>query len=200
MSNSASAHLARGLRAGIADIQHHVVLQFYDRLVALVRKRIPTRARRIGDEEDIALCALGTLFVRMEKGDFTDIETEDDIWRLLIGIAKFKIAKHIEREMAQKRGSGMTRGDSVWSDDSDNSGFDNVAVEMDPQTHVEVVEYVQAILQFIDELNDPTLKSIAIWISRDKTHDWIAEQLGCSVKTVQRKLKLLKGKVQSWAG
>ncbi len=190
------------LKAGDRDAATKIVDRYFLRVMQLVQRRLPPRVRRAGDEEDVALSALNSLVGRMEEGQFEGVVCRDELWRVLVTISRRKAATHIERETAQKRGAGNVRGDSIFGDDpaGEPPGFERFAGnQVEPGAELELRETVERMVGFLQGLDDQALLDIAIWKSLDMPDTWIAEQLDCSTKTVERKRRRLREKALLWA-
>jgi DNA-directed RNA polymerase specialized sigma24 family protein len=191
-----------GVKSGDDEAIGKFVERYYDLIVRLVQQRLPPVARRGGDGEDVALSALDSFLVRARDGEFQQLQSRDDLWKILVTISKRKAAKHILRETAQKRGGGKVRGESVFlqPDGSAKTGLDQFYD--DRQSSVEQAHWMdcaQHILVFLESLKDDALRDIALWKSHGMTDEQIARQLDCSTKTVERKRKRLREMADKWA-
>jgi DNA-directed RNA polymerase specialized sigma24 family protein len=64
-----------------------------------------------------------------------------------------------------------------------------VGKEPDPQAAFQVAEECQNIL---DRLSDTILRAIALWKIEGFTTEEIASKLGCTTRTIERKLQLIR--------
>lgn len=191
-----------GLKEGDEQALEQIFARYYEPIVRLVQRRLPPAARRSADEEDVALSALNSFLRRAKADEFPQLESRDDLWKLLVAIARRKSIKHITRETAQKRGGGEVRGESVFVNAKDSEMGGDIgayaAESHTPAEEVEIKDCAEQILEFLDALDDSTLKTIAVWKSYGMTDKWIAEQLGVAKKTIQRKVGRIRDKVQDW--
>jgi len=190
-----------GVRTGDDEAIRKFVDRYYDPIVEFVHRRLPAAVRRSADEEDVALSALDSFVERARDGQFSRLENRDDLWKLLLTISRRKATKHIAHETAQKRGGGQVRGDSVF-DASDGSlaGFDRVeGHEPSPAEEIELRECVEQIIDFLENLEDQSLKEVAILKSQGMTDQELANRLDCSTKTIERKRRRLSEKARKWA-
>lgn len=192
-----------GLKAGNDDAIGKFVERYYDPIVRMVQQKLPPVARRAGDGEDVAISALDSFLVRAREGEFPQLQNRDDLWKVLVTISKRKAVKHIVHETAQKRGGGKVRGESVFvqADGTAKSGLDQISeshslLDEQPAT---IVDCAQHILHFLESLDDPALRDIALWKSHGMTDEQIARELNCSTKTIERKRKRLREKADRWA-
>jgi DNA-directed RNA polymerase specialized sigma24 family protein len=148
---------------------------------------------RKADEEDVVLSAFDSFCRRAEQGRFPDLHDRDNLWRLLLEITECKACKLARDEGRLKRGAGKVRGDFVLLSPGGSAaaaGFDRFAGrEPTPSFAVEVAEEFRRLL---DQLEDATLQSIALWKMEGLTNEEIAARLDCAVKTVERKLKVIR--------
>src|SRR4051794_35421101 len=79
--------------------------EYFARLVALARSRLRGAARRVADEEDIALSAFNSFCRGAERGRFPRLNDRDDLWQMLVVITVRKAIDLTRRENRQSRGS-----------------------------------------------------------------------------------------------
>jgi DNA-directed RNA polymerase specialized sigma24 family protein len=112
-------------------------------------------------------------------------------------MTKRKARNQVTREAALKRGAGKVHGESGfdWSGGATSKpGIQGVAAKAPcPATLAELKEGFQNML---DALEDETLQKIAIWSMEGYTNQEIATRIGRSLSSVDRKLRLIRGK---WA-
>jgi len=162
--------------------------RYFQRLVHLAKQKLTHRLRRHADEEDVALSAFKSFFRGMEAGRYPQLADRDDLWRLLVTITAHKaiqVARHAQR---QKRG-GKASG-SVRDDDGNVFDLDEViGQEPSPEFSMQVAEELDRLLALLE---DPTLQSVAVWKMEGYTSAEIAPRLECTVRTVERKLHLIR--------
>ncbi len=164
---------------------------FCTRLQALVRQRIPASIRRAYDDDDASASAFHSLFLGVREGRY-QFGDRADFWRLLFTIAERKIAKRVRHETRDKRDVRRLVQNSVFvkmptarSDDTESL----VGYEPTPAFAAEVSETCDGLLA---SLPDDTSRKIALLKLESYTSDEIAEQLGCTRRTVQRKLLVIR--------
>jgi DNA-directed RNA polymerase specialized sigma24 family protein len=88
------------------------------------------------------------------------------------------------------------RGDSALAapaSESGTAGFDGLAGDsLAPDLAALLAEEFQSLLERLDDAADPDLRRIALWKMEGQSSADIAEQLGCSVPTVRRRLRLIR--------
>lgn len=188
-----------GLKEGDQLDVEKIVSRYYQPIMNVVRTRLPAAVRRFADEEDVAISALNSFVVRAQAGQFAKLENRDDLWKVLVTISFRKAGKYVKRESAQKRGGRNVRGESVFKG-AGGSGLEQVADERQlVDEDIDSKECAERILDFVDSLKDEALRFIVMGKSEGLTDSLIADQLNCSPKTVQRKMKRLREEVRKWA-
>jgi DNA-directed RNA polymerase specialized sigma24 family protein len=180
-----------GLREGNdADVKR-LWDRYFQRLVNLASTRLPSHARRVTDEEDVALSAFHSFCDRVGRGQFPQLADRDDLWRILVTITFRKVAESMRHQTRLKRGGGAVLGQSVKMGDSEiDEGMARVlSHEPTPEAAAQFAEDYERLLE---KLEDPTLRSIAVRKLEGHSRDEIAEALGTSIRTVDRKLTLIR--------
>ena len=97
------ADLIRRLRAGDPQAAEELVRRYEPvvRLEVRVRLRDP-RLRRVFDTLDICQSVLGSFFVRAARGQY-DLDQPGQLVKVLLAIARNKLAYHVRRQRAQRR-------------------------------------------------------------------------------------------------
>jgi DNA-directed RNA polymerase specialized sigma24 family protein len=171
--------------------------RYFQRMVALARKRLQGARRAAADEEDVALNAFDSFCRGAMQGRFPRVTDRDDLWRLLVTITARKALDVLAREGRLKHGGGRLRGESALLDlaEPGNGGIEEVVGnEPTPEFAAEVAEECQRLL---DKLGDDELRSIAVWKMEGDTNEQIAERLGVALSTVERRLRLIR---KLWGG
>jgi DNA-directed RNA polymerase specialized sigma24 family protein len=161
-------------------------------LLGLVRKKYPVPTSGIADEEDVALSALASFFVGAEHGRFPELRDREDLWNLLVVITKRKAFRLLKSEGRQKRDRGGQQ--SVGHDLSPSPNLEAaLANATDPKPTPEVQLLLEeGYERLLRALGDPQLRSIAIWKLEGYTEKELAAMLGCTERTIQRKLQLIR--------
>jgi DNA-directed RNA polymerase specialized sigma24 family protein len=164
---------------------------YFRRLVGLARARLQGTARRLADEEDVALSAFASFYRRAECGAFPRLEDRDDLWQLLFIVTVRKAINLVHYQGRLSRGSGRVKSLA------DLEGMDLESVighEPSPEFAAEMTDECRRLL---DRLGDPTLRSVALWKMEGMTNAEIAVRVGCAEKSVERKLRAIR---QIWSG
>jgi DNA-directed RNA polymerase specialized sigma24 family protein len=180
------------LEAGQRDAAQQLWERYYRRLVALARSRLAGLPRRAADEEDVALSAFDSFCRQAEQGRFPRLEDRDDLWQLLVLITARKAADLRQRERRQKRGGGLVRGDSALYDpEAEDAGGLDQMVGAEP-TPAFVAQAAEECRRLLHSLGDETLRVVAVGKLEGYTNPELAERLGCSLATVERKVRLIR--------
>jgi RNA polymerase sigma factor (sigma-70 family) len=160
------------------------------RLAGLARAKLKGVRLRAADEEDVVQSAFNSFFLGVEKGRFTKLSDRNNLWPLLVLITARKAHDLRQHERRGKRGGGAVRGESALVGaiglDEEVRGFDQVlATEPTPASAAEMSE---GLAKLLDCLDDPELRSVALWKLEGFTNDEIATKLGRSRATVERRL------------
>jgi DNA-directed RNA polymerase specialized sigma24 family protein len=182
------------LKTGDAAAAQHLWNRFFARLVDLARAQLRGLPRGPADEEDIALSAFNRFCLAARRGQFPRLEDRDDLWQLLTLLAERKARDHRRREGRQKRGGGQVR-DEAWLQKYNawpgaDDGLDALASQEPTLEFVALLaEECRALLR---RLNDDGLRAVALAKMEGYTNEEVAGALGCSVRTVERKLQLIR--------
>lgn len=187
------------LRQGDPFADQMVWERYFDRLVQFARRQLAPVHRRAADEEDVALSAFQTLFRGVEEGRFPQLADREDLWKVLVTLARRKALKHVEREQTQKRGGGEVRGESAFgvSDDSElNGGIAGVAddaggLRAPTPTPDEVAAVIDLREQLFARLGDD-LQEIAQLKLDGFTNIEIGQRIGRSEALVRLKLQRIR--------
>ncbi|NQV24670.1 MAG: hypothetical protein HQ518_09905 [Rhodopirellula sp.] len=185
----------QSLQAGDAesagDLYHH----FCTRLQNLIKGRIPANVRAAYDHDDVTVSAFHSLFLGVREQRY-QLENRSDIWRLLMLIAERKISKRIRHETRDKRDIRRLIQNSVFmrlSPEQQNDlrgGVDALpGCEPTPEFATEVAETCENLLA---SLPDDSCRQIALLMLENHTAEQVAEKLGCTRRTVHRKLLVIR--------
>jgi RNA polymerase sigma factor (sigma-70 family) len=181
--------LKRGGHSALARLDE----RYRDQLVRLARRRLASTPRRVADEEDVAQSALRSFWSGAVAGRFSQLRTREDLWPLLQLITQRKAIDYARRELRLKRGNGKVRGESALRGNrstASGNGFARIAAEEpSPASAVEAAERYMALLE---QLDDESLRKIAVWKTQGHTNEEIAQMLPCSRATVARKLAVIR--------
>jgi len=184
------------LKEGDSDAAEQLWRRYIAALVQTARVKLRATPRTAADEEDVALSAFDSFCRGVKLGRYPQLADRDDLWRLLVTITARKAADQVQCEHRQKRGGGRVRvaSDLAGGDwDERGGGLDLIAgPEPTPEFAALVAEELRCRL---DSLGDETLRCIALRKMEGDTDEEIAARLGCTRRTVVRKLVVIR---QAW--
>jgi RNA polymerase sigma factor (sigma-70 family) len=181
------------LKTGDAAAAQPLWERYHRRLIALARERLRTARRRAADEEDVVQNAFHSFFQGVARGRFPRLDDRDDLWKLLVVITARKALDQLAHEHARRRGGGTLQGESrifPGVPSAEETGIEQVVGdEPTPEFAAQVAEEYQRLL---DLLEDESLQRVAVLKMEGLTRDEIAGRLGCSSRSVARKLDTIR--------
>jgi RNA polymerase sigma factor (sigma-70 family) len=182
----------RDLKEGKRDAARFIWERYFQQLVRVAAGKMRMAPRRVVDEEDVALSVLDSLCRGAEQGRFTQLSDRDDLWRLLVAISGQKAIDQIRRQTSKKRGGRNVRGDSIFSSAGEDgpAGFEQFLGDEPTPEFISLMDEEQQ--RLFAMLPDDTQRQIARLRFEGFTNEEIAQQLGVSLRTVERKLGLIR--------
>ena len=189
LDNSVMIWIGR-LREGDRDAAQKLWEDYFQRLVGLARKKLQGVPRRMADEEDVAISAFDSFCQGVRGNRFPQLNDREDLWHLLVTITARKAVDLRHYANRKKRGGGVVHVEDADVAAGEEALMDQiVGREPTPEFAAQVAEECQRLL---DGLDDPELRSVALWKMEGYTNEEIAERLACVPRTVERKLKLIR--------
>lgn len=191
MSYHSVSQWIAGLKDGDSLAVQNLWDRYFERLVRLAKKRLGNSPKRVADEDDIAQNVFHSLCRGAKAGRFTDINGRDDLWWLLLGITRQKVADHVRKETAQKRGPSQVQNESGLNANKSQGFFLDQLLGDEPSPEFLAIlnEENERLLNL---LRDDQLRRIAIWRIEGYTVEEIAVNLGISTRAIERKLRLIR--------
>jgi DNA-directed RNA polymerase specialized sigma24 family protein len=182
------------LQAGEPAAAQKLWESYFQRLVALARRKLQGTPRRAADEEDVALSAFDSFCRGAARGQFPQLQDRNDLWRLLVVITARKALALTRHENRRKRGGGAVLDEAAIPGGRDSSanlaGLEHiVGREPSPEFAAQVAEECSRLLAL---LNKPELRTVAVCKMEGYSIDEIAAKLGCNARTVDRKLWIIR--------
>ncbi len=176
------------IRAGNPGAQEELWEQFFPQLVALARKRLSGARLAVGDEEDVALSVLNSFFAGASENRFPDLRGSDNLWRLLSWMTHRKAIDWLRHHGRQKR---QSLGESALFhfEDGSQKGMAQI-VDPNPAPDLEVM-LIDELRLLVHRLPD-SMQKIATLKMDGFSNSEIADQLGCSLATIERRLKMIR--------
>ncbi len=163
-------------------------------LVREARKQLGPNERRVSDEEDIALAVFHELCQGVTDGRLSKDLRREDLTKLLRHFTRQETLDQRRHAQRSKRGGGFVRGESVFAFHTDgrpnHDGFHSVAsTEPSPDLIVQLDDQLQRLLASLD---DDRLRQVALSVLAGDSRSEIAAKLGLSLRSVERKVALIR--------
>lgn len=159
--------------------------RYVGQMEGLARPAMKGIAPGAGDEQDVAQSAFFAFCEAAANGQAQNLESRNELWRLLATIVRHKATDRVRRELRVRRGSGGAM--------SPAAEIEYVADRRpDPSLVAEMQEAMELLFAELDAAGDPKLKAIAVLRLEGAATQEIADRLGCTMRTVQRKLHILE--------
>jgi DNA-directed RNA polymerase specialized sigma24 family protein len=184
------------LKAGDAEAAQKLWQRYFEALVRLARNRLRGAPKVVADEEDAALSAFDSFCRGAARNRYPLLDDRDDLWRLLVVMTERKALDHARHQRRHKRGGGKIRGmpEQADGDLKGRGALDLPSPEPTPEFAALVADECRNRLA---QLRDDSLRAVARLRMEGYTNEEVSERLGCSLRTVARKLELIRG---TWAG
>jgi DNA-directed RNA polymerase specialized sigma24 family protein len=183
------------LKAGDSDAAQKLWRRYFETLVRLSRDRLRGAPKAVADEEDAALSAFDSFVRGAACGRYPRLEDRDDLWRLLVVITERKVLDQAQHERRQKRGGKVVGMPKPGDADHPGGGLACVAeAAPSPEFAAMVADECRSLL---GRLRDDSLRQVARLRMEGYSNEEVAVQLGCSLRTVARKIELIR---RTWTG
>ena len=156
----------------------------------MARKRMKGATLGISDEEDVAISVFESFYRAAENGRFPDLNSRDDLWKLLLRMSARKI---IDRNRYANR--ALRQGNEISLDqkkDDDAAVFEVMGNEPTPEMVAVMSETCE---ELMNVLEDENLRSVAVGKMEGYSNRQLAEKFGCSERTIERRLNLIRKKL-----
>jgi RNA polymerase sigma factor (sigma-70 family) len=164
------------------DASHRLWDRYFTKIARLAQGRLRSVAGGPSDGEDVALSVFDSFFRGAAAGRFDRLDSRDDLWRLLITIAARKASNAARDELRHKRG-GLVEFD-------DARVLAEVAgAEPSPEFAAVVADESR---RLFEALSDDSLRQVVRLRLEGYTNEEIAAALDCGLRTVERKLALIR--------
>jgi len=169
----------RKLRAGDGVATKWLWERYYPNMLRLARYKLGRTPCRGADEEDIALSAFKSFCNAAAHGRLSGPINQDNLRQLLFALTARKVVGQVRYESRRKRNGAPCEVE-----------LDSLATpEPGPELAAQLDEEMHRLL---DRLGDQQLRSVALWKMDGLTSAEIAAQMGCSERTVERKLRVIR--------
>ncbi len=184
------SHWIHALKNGEATAAQPLWERYHARLIGLARQVLQTSPRAPADEEDVVQNAFNSFFRGVAGGRFPQLEDRDGLWRLLVVLTARKAIDQARRERSRAGRVTLPADRAMFLLENDEAVLERVVgQDPTPELAAQLVEQYERLLQ---RLGDDKLRQIAVWKLEGCTNGEIAGKLGCSRRTVIRKLQTIR--------
>jgi DNA-directed RNA polymerase specialized sigma24 family protein len=184
------------LKAGDVDAAEKLWRRYFEDLVRLARDRLGAAPRAMADEEDAALDAFDSFVRGAARGCYPRLGDRDDLWRLLVVITERKVLDQARHERRRKRGGGKVV--SLPGHEGDDHGGEARACLAGAIPTPEFAAMIaDECRNLLGQLRDDSLRQVARLRMEGYTNEEVANRLGCSLRTVARKIEIIR---RTWLG
>jgi DNA-directed RNA polymerase specialized sigma24 family protein len=182
------------VKKGDAAAAQELFARYFRRLLGLARAKLLGKDLRLADEDDVVNSALAGFFLGAERGQYTQLHDRDDLWHLLVKITIRKTQRLVKEQERQKRCPRRAERGTPSQGLAGTLLVDVAAEQIadpKPPPGLEVLAN-ETIEHLLSRLGNAQLRAIAIWKWEGYSNDEIAATLGCSSRTIARKLELIR--------
>jgi RNA polymerase sigma-70 factor, ECF subfamily len=180
--------LIQGLRTGDSRIAQEFWDQYGALLLQVAERHLGGKLRRRVGPEDVVQSACRTFLRRARLGEF-QLPDSAALWHLLCAITLNKVRQQTTFHLRQKR--GLDRELPLDPEPGEDRGIDPQAPGPTP---AEAAEFADQFQQLLGELDEEERQMVDLKL-QECTHEEVAEQLGCSERTVRRVMKRLQARL-----
>jgi DNA-directed RNA polymerase specialized sigma24 family protein len=193
-SSTSVTHWIDRLKAGDPDAAQKLWERYFRRLVGLARKKLRSAPRRAADEEDVALSAFDSFCRGVEQERFPQLNDRLDLWQLLVLLTARKASDLAQHERRQKRGGGAVLDEAALPSPADSSAHEAVLDQIAGPTPTPafVAQVAEECSRLLERLDSSELRDVALRKVEGYGNEEIAAQLGCGLRTVERRLRLIR--------
>jgi len=178
------------LKSGDQSVANQAAAQIWSRYSeALLRQAILTmslKLRRRVDGDDVIQDVFKSFFLRHAGGQF-ELNDRDELWGLLAAMTRKKVLKQVTRHTAGRR--SIDREKNIGAPQDSDSLLDLTTDSM--PSPEQVLTAAELLNNLLGEL-DTTGRVIVLRRLEGLTHEEIAIELGCVVRTVERKISAIR--------
>jgi RNA polymerase sigma factor (sigma-70 family) len=192
--------IAAGDRIALEEFVHRYnrkMVRMADRYMRRLRTHLVTC-----DAEDAVNGTLAKLYRRAIDGELPCVESSVEFWKMFFSMLKDEIRGALDRDAATKRGGpgarrsrdqrrlgGNARAWGEWSG-LDYLSVDEVYTLLAPSRDLALIRL--EIEEFLQHLDDPLTRRIAVLKLQSYTNGQIAELLELNERTIERKLVAIR--------
>lgn len=177
------------LKAGDAEATERIWNRYFVQVLQLAKWKLRGLPRGAADEEDVAIAAFQSFYRAVARQSLPQMDNRADLWRLLFAVTTRKAIDQRRRQEAVRRG-----GNGATAANPDAALEDLLSREPDPGFATLVKDEFDRLLDQLPT-DDLHLREIVVLKLEGHTNEEIAQRFGCSSRTVERRLWLIR---QTW--
>jgi DNA-directed RNA polymerase specialized sigma24 family protein len=166
--------------------------RYFPQLVQLAQSRLRGQTGGPSDGEDVALSAFESFFRGAAAGRFPELANREDLWKLLVTITARKAQNCQRDEHRRKRGGGRVINQTALAgseNDEDGALVEVVSGEPTPEFAAMMTDECR---RLFGSLSDESLRVVALLKLEGHSNEEIAKSLECGLRTVERKLEVIR--------
>jgi len=181
----------RKLEKGDQTAAYRLWDRYGEALQRIARSKFGPALNATFDEQDLAQSVFMALWKNAESGRLEQIKDRHELWWLLLEITRRRALSRMEYNQAAKRLPESGNAKSASSSSGDIDPLANIADprELSPEVISILTEEHE---RFMSLLRDDTMRSIARLHLEDFSLEEIAIRVDVSVRTITRKLKIIR--------
>lgn len=162
--------------------------RYFPDLLRVARQKLGRTPQRMEDGEDVVLSAFDSFCKAADQGRFPNLTDRQSLWRLLYRITCRKAIDLIRRSQTTLGDARVLTRSPGQDDSSDQFVFAGRAVEAADVAAMMADE----VSRLLEMLPSEEFRSIAVAKMDAATNKEIAADLGCALRTVERRLKYIR--------
>ena len=182
-----------GLRDGDESAVAEFCVRYAGALERLADRRLGQGLRRRVGPESIAQSACWSFLRRAREGQF-ELAGAENLWRLLCAMTLRKVREKVRFHQRERRELAREAGSATEL--AEHTGLSGAEEAQEPFEAVAIVDEFEALLASLDDER----RAIVEAKLDERSNAEIAEQLGCSERTVRRLLSELRGQLEQALG
>lgn len=164
-------------RTGDDDTTQRIWQRYMAQLVDLARRKLGASSKKVADKEDVAIIAFEQFCDGAKKGRFPKLNDRDDLWQILVMLVGRRAIDH-------KRKRNYASGEA--------SGWEIGQIASHEPTPELATELSENLTNLIGSLEDSKLERVVMLKMAAHTNEEIAAAMDCSVRSVERRLKMIR--------
>jgi RNA polymerase sigma factor (sigma-70 family) len=191
-SDGSITHWIREIQDGNQQVAQELWERYFAKLVQLASMELRGAKRQMADEEDVAISVFDSFCRAAENGRFPDLADRDSLWRLLVRMTARKSIDLRRRETRLRRG-GPARAEHAGQPSGEEALALAIGDTPSPEFAAMMAEELREVLEFLE---DGEFRAIALGKMEGYSNEELADQLDCSVRTIERRLGLIREKLK----